>query len=278
TASATAWYVGAVPLEPLMALYLPMEGGATNALSDFSGNGITAVTHGDPAWLPNGGHDGNGAWEFDGSGDDLSGGDNFPAGQSYTKTAWVYRTGSGQNGGNNIISGDQDPNGHALWAPDSYGNRLSGGHNANWDIVQDDVALALNTWYFVALSYDAATHHMKLFKNGVMVDSALVAPADQTVADQTISIGSFGASNGWMWQGRIDDARVWNRALSKDQILSLYAAGENVIKWSETEVGDDWQARVTAFTASDVGSTAMSDTVTIVSEIPAPPVIVSIPD
>ncbi len=258
-----------------MALYLPMEGGATAALNDYSGNSIVATAHGDPVWLPTGGHDGHGAWEFDGSGDDLNCGENFPTGSSYTKTAWVYRTGSGANGGNNIISGDANSGGHAMWAPDGYGNKLSAGHNGTWNSVQDDVALALNTWFFVSLTYDEGTDKMVLYKNGIAIDSATVSVS---VTDATISIASFGASNGYMLQGRIDDARVWNRVLSGEQIHSLYANGADVVKSTETVLGDHWQAEVTAFTAGEVGSTALTDVLTIVDIVPTPPVIVSIPD
>jgi lysophospholipase L1-like esterase len=275
TTAATAWYLGGAPVTPLMQLYLPMEGGATAALNDYSGNGFNAIKHGDAAWISNGGHDGHGAWQFDGTGDDLSAGEHFPTNASYTKTAWVYRTGSGANGGNNIISGDANTGGHAFWAPDMYGNKLSAGHNGTWNSVQDPVALGLNTWYFVALTYNNDTKQMVLYKNGAPVSTATVTVA---VTDATISIGSFGLSNGWMWMGRIDDARVWNRALTADQILSLYTNGTNVIESSETQVGDNWQARVTAFSASEAGVTQNSNTVTIVTEVPTPPVITTTPD
>jgi hypothetical protein len=243
-----------------MAFYLPMEGGATAALYDYSGNSIVATTNGDPVWLPTGGHDGHGAWEFDGSGDDLDGGENFPTNSSYTKTAWVYWTGSGANGGNNIISGDVNSGGHALWAADMFSNHLSAGHNGTWNSVEDDVALAQNTWVFVSLSYDDATDKMVLYKNGVSIDSATVSTP---VTDATISIGSFGASNGWMIQGRIDDPRVWNRALTGEQIFSLYSNGQDVVKATETLEGEDWMACVTPFSASDVGTTVCSDTMTL---------------
>ncbi len=271
TTAATAWYVDS---SPLMTMCLPMEGGATAALSDYSGNDLTVVANGDPVWLPNGGHDGHGAWEFDGAGDDLSAGENFPTGSSYTKTAWVYRTGSGANGGNNIISGDENSGGHALWAPDSYGNRLSGGHNQTWNSVQDDVALALNTWFFVSLTFDEATDKMVLYKNGVAIDSATVSIS---VTDPTISIGSFGVSNGFMLQGRIDDPRVWNRALTGEQIHSLYVSGANVVKSTETVIGEQWHAEVTPFSETDAGSTSQSNTVTIQASSPTAPTIVSTP-
>jgi lysophospholipase L1-like esterase len=271
--SATAWQLDG---SALMTLYLPMEGGAANALEDYSGNGITATTYGDPTWNAAAGHDSMGAFLFDGD-DDLSAGENFPLSSSYTKTAWVYRTGSGLNGGNNIISGDENNVGHALWAPDTYSNHLSGGHNGNWNTVQDAVPLALDTWFFVALSYDYSNGLMTLYKNGAMVDSATVPPGDRDVTDQTISIGSFGSGNGWMWQGTIDDARIYNRVLSPEQILSQYQDGSNTIKSTETDVGDVWQAFVTPFSIAEAGSTYASNTLTVLGDS-IPPAITTTPD
>ena len=259
TTSATTWYKDS---NSIMALYLPMEGGAANALKDYSGSNITATKNGDVTWSATAGHDGKGAFTFDGTGDDINAGENFPTNSSYTKMAWVYRTGSGANGGNNIISGDSDPGGHAIWAPDMWGNKLSAGHNQNWSIVQDTQALALNTWYFVAVSFDKATNEMKLYKNGVLIDSDIVPTADRIVTDATISIGSFGLSSGWMWMGSIDDVRIYNYALTAVQIAAMYngaSGNNNVIVADETEVGQTWQAAVTPFSANQVGNTEISD-------------------
>jgi lysophospholipase L1-like esterase len=274
TTAAAAWYKDG---SPIMSVYFPMEGGEPAALSDYSGNGNTASKNGDPSWGSAIGHDGKGAYDFDGN-DDLDGGENFPTSSSYTKTAWVYRTGSGANGGNNIIAGDENTGGHAFWAPDSYGRKLSAGHNGTWNSVQDDVELALNTWYFVAVTWDDATDEMILYKNGSPVDTATVTP---DVTDATISIGSFGYSNGFMWQGRIDDARVFSRALSPEQIQEMYGGGskavQEVIVPEETVIGDEWHAAVTPFSDSEAGSAYVSDTLLIQGAGTAP-VITTTPD
>jgi hypothetical protein len=261
--AATAWYVDS---SPLLTFYLPAEGGAANALKDYSGNGFDATAHGNPVWLESGGRDGHGAWSLDGTGDDLGAGEHFPTGASYTKTAWVYRTGSGQNGGNNIVSGDENAGGHAFWAPDMFGNKLSAGHNAVWDIVQDTVALGLNQWYFVAVSFDYATGRMMLYKDSVVVDSAIVSPGDRGVTDATISVGSFGALNGWMWKGQVDDVRVYNRALSPEQVAALYSRGSDVIVPAETEIGELWMACVTPFSATSAGARTCTDEATVMNE------------
>jgi hypothetical protein len=91
TTACTAWYTNG---SPQMLLYLPMEGGAANALKDYSGSGnhgVCPVASGDcPTWDATGGFDGNGCLDFDGDDDFFSVGDLFSAEMPYTKTGWVY--------------------------------------------------------------------------------------------------------------------------------------------------------------------------------------------
>ncbi|MCE4065251.1 glycosyl hydrolase family 18 protein [Chryseobacterium gleum] len=74
-------------------------------------------------------------------------------------------------------------------------------------------ALSANTWYHVAATYDGA--NMKIYINGVL---------DATKA-QTGSVNSTGAFNvGYLYNtsrnfnGKIDEVRVWKRALSQTEI------------------------------------------------------------
>ncbi|MBD3402605.1 hypothetical protein GF420_06895 [candidate division GN15 bacterium] len=255
TTAATAWYLDG---SPLMTAYYPFEGD-TASLKDFSGNGAVAIATGDPTWNAAGGFDGNGAYEFDGN-DHLLAGEVLPTGASYTKTAWVYRTGTGQN----IMSGDTGPAGHAFWTPASNGHRLSSGHNGSWTTVADSDPLDLDTWYFVAVTYDQDTRLMTLYKDGVVIDTGTADPVD--VTDATVYIGAFNANHWWI--GSIDDARIYNRALSEDQIAALYAAGgENIMKATETDIADVWSAHVTPFSATEQGDTYVSNDLTILEDI-----------
>ena len=262
--SATAWYLDGAPI---MVLYLPMEGGPANAARDYSGNSNNAVENGGVIWNSGIGFDGSGAYDFDGNGE-LSAGETFPVLSSYTKTAWVFRTGSGNGGGNAIIAGNERVGGHMLWAPDSYGNKLSAGHNDKWNLVQDTSAIALNRWYFVAVSYDDASGQMTLYKDGIKVAQATVSTADRDVTDKTVSIGSFGLNNGQMWRGIIDDVRVYNQVLSPDQIRALYDGGlgdGDKIVAQQTSSGEKWQAYVTPFSESEAGETFASNITAIVA-------------
>lgn len=132
---------------------------------------------------------------------------------AYTKEAWVKR--SAGNRSNNIISGSGGS--HAFWAPSSQGFKLSAGHNNSWYSVQDSEALAEDTWYHVAVTYDGSSE-MKLYKNGVLVDSATgINPLADGIAAY---IGSYNGGN--VWGGEIDEVRIWNVARTEEEISENY--------------------------------------------------------
>nr|ABZ07817.1 hypothetical protein ALOHA_HF4000ANIW141I9ctg2g4 [uncultured marine microorganism HF4000_ANIW141I9] len=150
------------------------------------------------------------ALDFDGVNDYVNMGDMLSQG-AYTKVAWVKRETGNNN--NNIISGNT---GHALWAPPSYGYKLSAGHNLVWNSVQDTEALAIGEWNFVAVTYDpdVASGTMKLYKNGNEIDIATgIAVQDESNATY---VGKY--ANGHYWKGSIDEVRVWNTSLTQSQI------------------------------------------------------------
>ncbi|MBN2842053.1 MAG: hypothetical protein JXM68_03130, partial [Sedimentisphaerales bacterium] len=214
TTAAAIWYESD---SSLLNFYMPMEGGVTNSLRDIANPGSLGAIVGNPVWSATAGHDGNGAYRFDGTGDHISAGEKLPTTASYTKMAWIYRT--SDSGNNNIISGDSVAGGHAFWVPQSVGNKLSAGHDSSWFIVQDTVKMNINTWYFAAVTFDAATGRMILYKNGVEVSRGT---APNSVTDATVLVGSH--NHGSLWLGTIDDARVYNCALSGEQIAAMYNA------------------------------------------------------
>ena len=148
---------------------------------------------------------------------------------SYTKTAWVKRE-AGDNH-NNIISGDE---GHALWAPSNFDYKLSSGH-VPYNAVQDTEPLEVGVWYFIAVTYDLTSETMTLYKNGTQVDetTGVNAPGESAKT----YIGRFG--NGSYWTGSIDEAGIWDRALSSTEIEQLYNLGNGIIaRKADTEDED----------------------------------------
>ncbi len=151
---------------------------------------------------------------FNGANSNVDLGDILSTG-SYTKAAWVNRN-YGYSVANNIISGN---NGHAFWAPQNQGAKLSAGHNGSYSIVQDPDSLPEAVWTFVAVTYDSdvADGTMTLYTNGSQVSQATgVAPPSEST---NTYIGRFG--NGNVWYGSIDEVAIWDKALSALEISEI---------------------------------------------------------
>lgn len=81
--------------------------------------------------------------------------------------------------------------------------------------------LTLNEWTHVVGVADASGH--KIFYNGVLISSNSSAIAISASDPQTWKIGSNGGSR--HFNGSIDDVRIYNRALSTDEVTALYNFG-----------------------------------------------------
>lgn len=153
------------------------------------------------------------ALDFDGINDYVNCGNILPT--SYTKEAWIYV--KSLNSLNNIISGGDSDGLHAFWAPVSNSGKLSAGHNGDWYAVEDTVPLSINTWHHVAVTYDAATTIMKLYKDGELISTNNeVEPFKE---GNMVRLGAFNDADNLI-KGTMDEVRIWNRALSTSEIVN----------------------------------------------------------
>ncbi|MBA3683601.1 MAG: LamG domain-containing protein, partial [Bacteroidetes bacterium] len=149
---------------------------------------------------------------FDGANDYVACGNILTT--SYTKEGWVLINAAAFQ--NNFISGGSAGQ-HALWAPASYSNKLSAGHNGAWNQVQDPVSLTLGTWYHIAVTYNAATTTLKLYKNGILTSSNTAVPAYG--GGTLLQLGSYDPGGNLM-NGSMDEVRIWNYARTGTDILN----------------------------------------------------------
>ena len=92
-----------------------------------------------------------------------------------------------------------------------------------WETYFTGVDIDLNTWTFVAGTYDGTTMHV--YKNGLDVDgvgNAATGDIDYDTGDN-INIGSR-KSAGDFWAGNISFPRIYNYALSPAQIYAIFNA------------------------------------------------------
>ncbi|MEO8517460.1 MAG: LamG-like jellyroll fold domain-containing protein [Flavobacterium sp.] len=197
--------------------------------------------------------------DFDGANDYVQLGNIMPA--TYTKEAWFYVSNLGLQ--NNLISGGADGE-HALYSSVTYGNRLSAGHNGTWNAVQDPTPIVANTWYHVALTYDAATTTMKLYKNGNLVATNTSVPP--FIGGNTVRLGSYDVLQNLLG-GKLDEVRIWNRALPQAEIQNnmnceLPSGQTGLIAYYKFNQGIDNANNAAINTLTDASGNANNGTLT----------------
>jgi len=103
-------------------------------------------------------------------------------------------------------------NGFGTYASDSANQMMGYGHGADVDSGEP----LTNHWESWAVSYDNST--MKIYKNG-----SLKAQEEFSLntTDSKLWIGSVMNNTGHFFQGSIDDVRIYNRALTVQEIVDL---------------------------------------------------------
>ena len=84
---------------------------------------------------------------------------------------------------------------------------------AHQDVASDD-SLEAGVWSHLALTYDGA--NLRLYVNGVLKKSQVVeTPSSASPGPLTIGCGALGAQH---FKGRIDEVRIYNRALNLGEV------------------------------------------------------------
>ena len=223
TATATAVSVTVNNNAGLVAAY-NFDEGTGSTLIDRSGQGNTGTISG-AAWTTQGRF--GSALSFDGLNDWVTVND-APAldlTTGVTLEAWVYPTANGGGIPRNVLikerTGGEVYNLYANTetnVPRIYVVRAAQ-PNKPWD-ARGTSQLPLNTWTHLAATYDGTT--LRIFVNGVQVGTRSVSGALLT------STGALRLGGNSIWgeyfQGRLDDIRIYNRALSAAQIQADMAS------------------------------------------------------
>ncbi|MEO8664603.1 MAG: LamG domain-containing protein, partial [Ignavibacteria bacterium] len=72
--------------------------------------------------------------------------------------------------------------------------------------------IPVNTWTHIASTYNASTNEFRIYINGVLDSSSIVAGAAPTTNTDSLYVGISGAST--PFNGKLDEVRLWNRELS----------------------------------------------------------------
>jgi glucose/arabinose dehydrogenase/PKD repeat protein len=192
--------------------------GAGTTLSDVSGHGHPGTIAG-PVWAA--GHSG-GALSFDGVNDWVRVADHneLDLTTGMTLEAWVKPTALGTTWRTVLFKEQAAHMTYALYANTSTGQPTAQAYVGGQRDARGSAALATGAWTHLAGSYDGST--VRLYVNGTQAATA-TASGPMTVSTGPLDLGGNGIWGEW-FAGLIDDARVYNRALSPAEIQGDMAA------------------------------------------------------
>ena len=96
---------------------------------------------------------------------------------------------------------------------------------ANWSQV-----LSPNTWYHYVGTYDGT--NVYAYINGQQVGSGPLS-GDMAISSYPVNIGRNPAYDGDYFKGLVDDVRIYNRALTPKEVLTLYNSRQTIVNDSK---------------------------------------------
>lgn len=182
--------------------------------------------------------DGTGAWyngrsgkfnsslSFDGANDyvDLGSGSSLAPTIALSLEAWIYPTQTASTG-RVIDKFPGDYKGYSLFhSANSIGFQLY--TSGLTEYYPTGVNLSANNWYHIVATYDGA--YMRVYLNGSLVGTPQVKTGAITYTASNVNIGRTALSGTQYFQGMIDDVKIYNYALTPQQIKMDYNQGSAV--------------------------------------------------
>ena len=189
--------------------YWPFDGDATNAIA----GGVDATVFGATLTTDRFGRE-NGAYYFDGNDKMIAPGAAEFGKSSFTASVWVNSTGSG-----NLLRTDGGY--YKGWLL-----RFNSGYLEIWEGRDYNIAYVSSrtyndgNWHMVTFVRDVENRLGKLYVDGGFVGSYAMDPSVTNNVSNELRFGSYG--DGEYYTGKMDDARLYDVALSADEVAALY--------------------------------------------------------
>lgn len=218
--------IGALGSDNLVGWWKFDEASGTTA-SDSSGQGNNGTLYGmaGTEWVS--GKFGN-AIELDGVDDYIRVPDSSDYESNHlTYSAWVYSDIVGTNiDGQTFINKGDNPWSVIL----TVGGQKPNFHHHGPNVWLSGTSINLNEWVHVVASYDGS--NSKIYVNGVLNASASDT-TDTSYDSVDLYIGTRAGGNTNIFNGKIDDVRIYNKALSASEVAALYG---DEIPWTPAQL------------------------------------------
>ena len=236
-----------------LVLSLPFDEGSGTTAADASGNGNTGTMNG-AAWNAQG-HAGS-SLTFDGVNDwvSVNDADSLDIAGSFTISIWANFTGlpassrvtvliekgvvTSEAGGSNenygifVIGGPLSTctTGYCILA--QYESSAGTDYTATWG----NSGISAGSWYHIAGVHDAVADTLTLYVNGIQRAQNTVATGIPDTNSEPVEMGENAdayPTYGVFFSGLLDDARIYNRALSQEEIQALASGQPSCIHKSD---------------------------------------------
>ena len=217
--------------------YYPFEGNS----NDLSGNEHHGTNYGATPTSDRFGNT-NFAYDFDGSNDYIGLGDWFTY-QDFTISLWVNQDGINDTYVDII---DNNHTGSQNWAA-QYDSNSGSYYFFTQPQGATEFTLPNNEWKNLVFIKDG--ENLRMYMNNVLIDEIAATSSEINYNSQNLFIARW-ADGGRHFDGKIDDIRMYDRALAESEVNQLYqesnpvlAAPQNVsIDISETSISIYWDA------------------------------------
>jgi len=198
--------------------------GMGSTASDTGSSGNDGTLYGEPNWIP--GKVGNYALDFNGVDDyvktvDSTNGLDFAPG-SFSISAWINASTIG--GWRTIAEYDRyDIDTGTNWFGIWLTNTGKFHFRVGLDTKDSTQTLTTDKWYLVTATYESLTGEMKLYINGQYDSTGTHSSGFTSGANAKLTIGTRGTEDDEYFDGKIDDVRIYNAALSAEDVQNLFS-------------------------------------------------------
>lgn len=194
-----------------------LDEGSGSTAGDISGNGNDGTLEGGPTWTPNGLI--GGALDFDGTNDRVEVTTIPQAWSAITVAAWVKNDTGADSTTNDIASRWNFPSSRSWVLTHHRNNQYFWEVHGKGAISGGSVS---TEWTHVAGTYDQFTGTMRLYVNGTQVATQTGLSGSLPTTTSDVFIGGQQDGRNY-FDGRIDDVRLYDRALTVGEIATLAA-------------------------------------------------------
>ena len=176
------------------------------------------------------------------------------ADSSFTISTWVYSSGGATI--NKYLLNKDDGSSNSEWQlylryPGSgtatdpsfcMNDESSGGYECR----SSSADLSSNTWYHVLVTYDgrggaSASDGLRIYVNGARSDDTTLGGGSYVAMENLtagVTMADYGSdAQNWDFNGRLDDVRIYNRALSPTEVSQLYTFAPGPVGYWKMDEG-----------------------------------------